>query len=60
MARLVKFEAPVFVNDKEPPRKHPMDYYGIFKDDPTLWPMMEEIERRRDRQRGPSKKRKRK
>jgi hypothetical protein len=50
---LVKFEAPRVLNDPEPPRKGFWDYYGIFKDDPTLWPMIDEIERRRDRQRIP-------
>ncbi|MEK7727492.1 MAG: hypothetical protein AAB354_03715 [candidate division KSB1 bacterium] len=51
---LVRFEAPNFVNDKEPARNSLKNYYGIFKDDPTLWPMMEEIEKRRDRERAPS------
>lgn len=53
---LVKFEAPKVVNDPDPPRKGFWEYYGIFKDDPTLWPMMEEIEKRRDRQRIPTSK----
>jgi len=54
---LVRFEAPRVVNDPDPPRKSFWDYYGIFKDDPTLWPMIDEIERRRDRQRIPTSKR---
>jgi predicted RNase H-like HicB family nuclease len=57
---LVKFEAPHYLNAKEPPRKTILDYYGIFKDDPTWWPMIDEIERRRDRQRIPTSKRRRK
>lgn len=56
---IVKFDAPNYVNAKEPAGKTIWDYYGIFKDDPTWWPMIEEIERRRDRQKIPiSKKRK--
>ncbi len=51
---LVKFEAPNYVNVKEPPGQTVWDYYGIFKDDPTWWPMIDEIERRRDRQRIPT------
>jgi len=57
---LVRFEAPTYINDKDEPRKTFWDYYGIFKDDPTLWPMLEEIERRRDRQRIPTGKRRKK
>jgi len=34
----------------------PWEYDGIFKDDPTWWPMIEEIERRRDRQKAPASK----
>jgi predicted RNase H-like HicB family nuclease len=56
---LVKFEAPRVLNDPDPQRKGFWDYYGIFKDDPTLWPMIDEIERRRDRQRIPTSKRRR-
>jgi hypothetical protein len=51
---LAKFEAPRVVNGPDPLRKGFWDYYGIFKDDPTLWPMIDEIERRRDRQRIPN------
>ena len=54
---LVRFEAPRVVNDKDEPRKTFWDYYGIFKDDPTWQPMLDEIERRRDRQRIPTGKR---
>jgi hypothetical protein len=54
---VVKFEAPNYLNSKEPPGKTIWDYYGIFKDDPTWWPMIDEIERRRDRQRIPTSKR---
>jgi len=57
---LVRFEAPRVVNDPDPPRKSFWDYYGIFKDDPTWWPMIDEIERRRDRQRIPAGKRRKK
>jgi hypothetical protein len=57
---LVKFEALNYVNAKEPPGRTFWDYYGIFKDDPTWWPMIEEIERRRDRQRIPTNKRRKK
>jgi len=57
---IVKFEAPNYVNAKEPAGKTFWDYYGIFKDDPTWWPMIEEIERRRDRQRIPINKRRKK
>jgi predicted RNase H-like HicB family nuclease len=57
---IVRFEAPNYLNDKEPPRKSIWDYYGIFKDDPTWWPMIDEIERRRDRQRIPTSKRRKK
>ncbi len=57
---LVRFEAPNYLNAKEPPRKTIWDYYGIFKDDPTWWPMIDEIERRRDRQRIPTSKRRKK
>jgi hypothetical protein len=57
---LVRFEAPRMVNDPDSQRKTFWDFYGIFKDDPTLWPMMDEIERRRDRQRIPISKRRRK
>jgi predicted RNase H-like HicB family nuclease len=57
---LVKFEAPRVVNDPDPQRKTFWDFYGIFKDDPTLWPMIDEIERRRDRQRIPTSKRRKK
>jgi hypothetical protein len=57
---LVRFDAPNFLNDQEPVRKSAAEYYGIFKDDPTLWPMMEEIEKRRDQQRGPTNKRRKK
>jgi hypothetical protein len=57
---LVRIKAPRVVNDPDPPRKGFWDYYGIFKDDPTLWPMIDEIERRRDRQRIPTSKRRKK
>jgi len=48
---LVKIEAPIAAEDDSVHLETPWGYYGIFKDDPTLWPMLEEIERRRDRQR---------
>jgi hypothetical protein len=48
---VVNFEAPNYVNAQEPPGKTFWDYYGIFNDDPTWWPMLNEIERRRNRQR---------
>jgi len=57
---LVRFEAPRVVNDPDPRPKTFWDFYGIFKDDPTWWPMIDEIERRRDRQRVPTKKRRKK
>jgi hypothetical protein len=47
---LVRFDAPVDADDKSTHLETPWDYYGIFKDDPTWLPMIEEIERRRDRQ----------
>lgn len=57
---LVRFEAPKYINDKDEPRKTFWDYYGIFKDDPTWQPMLDEIERRRDHQRIPTEKRRKK
>lgn len=47
---LVKLEVPVAADDESVHLETPWDYYGIFKDDPTWWPMIDEIERRRDRQ----------
>jgi len=49
LPNLVRVDAPIAANDKTVHLETPWEYYGIFKDDPTLWPMMEEIERRRDR-----------
>lgn len=51
---LVKFEAPRVVNDPDPKPKIFWDFYGIFENDPTWWPMINEIEKRRDRQRVPT------
>jgi hypothetical protein len=47
---LVRIEAPRVVNDKSPRRTTPWDFYGIFKNDPTWMPMIDEIEKQRDRQ----------
>jgi len=54
---LVRIEAPRVVNDKSPRRTTPWDFYGIFKNDPTWMPMIDEIEKQRDRQKTPTMKR---
>jgi predicted RNase H-like HicB family nuclease len=59
--RLVQFSPMVLASDKSVHLETPWEYFGIFKDDPTWMPMLEEIERRRDRQKVPKlKKEKRK
>jgi predicted RNase H-like HicB family nuclease len=47
---LVKLNAPIAAEDDSVHLETPWDYYGLFKDDPTWQPMLDQIERRRDRQ----------
>ncbi|MCI0699342.1 hypothetical protein L0337_45985 [candidate division KSB1 bacterium] len=58
--RLVQFPPMVLAEDKSVHLETPWEYFGIFKDDPTWMPMFEEIERRRDRQKIPTTKKRRK
>jgi predicted RNase H-like HicB family nuclease len=58
--RLVQFPPMVSASDKSVHLETPWEYFGIFKDDPTWMPMFEEIERRRDRQKIPTAKKRRK
>jgi predicted RNase H-like HicB family nuclease len=58
--KLVQFPPMVLATDKTVHLETPWEYAGIFKDDPTWWPMIEEIERRRDRQKIPTTKKRRK
>ncbi len=51
--RLVQFPPMVSADDKSVHLETPWEYDGIFKDDPTWWPMIEDIEKRRDRQKIP-------
>ena len=51
--KLVQFSPMVLATDKTVHLETPWEYFGIFKDDPTWMPMLEEIERRRDRQKVP-------
>jgi len=60
LPNLVRVDAPIAADDKTVHLETPWEYAGIFKNDPTLWPMMEEIERQRDRQIVYPKKKKRK
>jgi hypothetical protein len=39
----------VLAEDKSVHLETPWEYFGIFKDDPTWLPMLDEIERQRDR-----------
>lgn len=58
--KIVQFSPMVLAGDKTVHLETPWEYFGIFKDDPTWLPMLDEIERRRDRQKIPTlKKRKR-
>jgi len=47
--RLVQFPPMVLAGDKSVHLETPWEYFGIFKDDPTWMPMLDEIERQRDR-----------
>jgi hypothetical protein len=47
--RLVQFPPMVLAEDKSVHLETPWEYFGIFKDDPTWLPMLDEIERQRDR-----------
>ncbi|MGH7452969.1 MAG: hypothetical protein ACRENG_16590 [bacterium] len=58
--KLVQFPPMVLASDKSVHLETPWEYFGIFKDDPTWMPMFEEIERRRDRQKIPKTKKRRK
>jgi predicted RNase H-like HicB family nuclease len=58
--RLVQFPPMVLAEDKSVHLETPWEFFGIFKDDPTWMPMFEEIERRRDRQKIPTIKKRRK
>jgi len=51
--KLVRFSPMVLAGDKTVKLETPWEYCGIFKDDPTWLPMLEDIERRRDRQKIP-------
>jgi len=51
--RLVQFPPMILASDQTVKLETPWEYCGIFKDDPTWMPMLEEIERRRDRQKVP-------
>lgn len=46
---LVRVDPPIAAGDKTVHLETPWEYFGIFKDDPTWLPMLEDIERRRDR-----------
>ncbi len=46
---LVRVDPPIAADDKTVHLETPWEYFGIFKDDPTWLPMLEDIERRRDR-----------
>jgi len=46
---LVRVDPPIAADDKTVHLETPWEFVGIFKDDPTWWPMLEDIERRRDR-----------
>jgi len=46
---LVRMDPPIAADDKTVQLETPWEFVGIFKDDPTWWPMLEDIERRRDR-----------
>ena len=46
---LVRVDPPIAADDKTAHLETPWEYFGIFKDDPTWLPMLEDIERRRDR-----------
>jgi predicted RNase H-like HicB family nuclease len=50
LPNLVRVDAPIAADDKTVHLETPWEFVGIFKDDPTWWPMLEDIERRRDRQ----------
>jgi len=50
---LVRLSPMVLAGDQTVKLETPWEYCGIFKDDPTWLPMLEEIERRRDRQKIP-------
>ncbi|MDZ7288601.1 MAG: hypothetical protein ONB44_02145 [candidate division KSB1 bacterium] len=58
--KLVQFPPMVLASDKSVHLETPWEYFGIFKDDPTWMPMFDEIERRRDRQKIPTTKKRRK
>jgi len=49
LPNLVRVDAPIAANDKTMHLETPWEYFGIFKDDPTWMPMLDEIERERDR-----------
>jgi len=55
--KLVQLPPMVLAEDKSVHLETPWEFAGIFKDDPTWLPMLEEIERRRDRQKIPKLKR---
>ncbi len=48
--KLVRVDAPIAADDKSVQLETPWEFVGIFKEDPTWWPMLEDIEKRRDRQ----------
>jgi hypothetical protein len=58
--KLVQFPQLLLATDKTVHLETPWEYGGIFKDDPTWRPMIEEIERQRDRQKIPTTKKRRK
>lgn len=58
--KLVQLSPMVLADDKTVQLETPWEYFGIFKDDPTWMPMLEDIERRRDRQKIPGLKKKNK
>jgi hypothetical protein len=47
--KLVRFPPMILASDKSVHLETPWEYFGIFKDDPTWMPMLEKIERERDR-----------
>ncbi len=47
---LVRVAAPIAADDTSVQLEAPWEFVGIFKDDPTWWPMLEDVEKRRDRQ----------
>lgn len=49
LPNLVRVDPPIAADDKTVHLETPWDYFGIFKNDPTWLPMLEDIERRRDR-----------